>query len=248
MSEVSGRRVGMAQRNRGGQCPPYAPRRRRRRAGADRGRSYTSVASFYEAVASFYSVGRIAAAKRAQLAEMRPGDRVLYVGVGAGEDAVEAARLGAHLTCLDLSSAMLSRLEERLTRAGYAAEIVCGNAFDHHRPAYYDVVCANFLLNCLSEPAMRDLLAHLATLLRPGGKLFIADLALPQGGLPARTFQRCYARLANVIFWTLGLVTLHPIYDYRRHVAALGLHAVDARPFRLWRFGPIAYESLMIVR
>ncbi|MGH7139574.1 MAG: class I SAM-dependent methyltransferase, partial [Pirellulales bacterium] len=162
---------------------------RRRRASADRGRSYTTVASFYEGVANLYSGGLIAAAKRAQLPHVRSGDRVLYVGVGAGEDAIEAAHLAARLTCLDLSSVMLTRLEERLRRSGHAAEIVCGNAFDHHRPAYYDVICANFFLNCLSEPAMRDMLAHLATLLRPGGKLLIADLALPQGALFSRWFQ-----------------------------------------------------------
>ncbi|HEV3004253.1 MAG TPA: class I SAM-dependent methyltransferase [Pirellulales bacterium] len=179
---------------------------------------------------------------------MQPGDRVLYAGVGAGEDAVDAARLGARLTCLDLSSAMLTRLEARLNGAGHAAEVVCGNVFDHRRTGYYDVVCANFLLNCLSEAAMRDMVAHLATLVRPGGKLLIADLALPQGGLFSRCAQRAYSRVANVIFWALGLVPLHPIYDYRRHFANAGLKCADARSFRLLGFGPVAYESLTAIR
>jgi demethylmenaquinone methyltransferase/2-methoxy-6-polyprenyl-1,4-benzoquinol methylase len=225
-----------------------ASRRRGGRGRAERGRSYTSVASFYEAVANLYSCGQIAAAKRAQLREMRPGDRVLYAGVGAGEDAVDAARLGARLTCLDLSSAMLSRLEARLAGAGQSAEIVCSNAFQHHRPGYYDVVCANFFLNCLSEAAMHDMLAHLATLLRPGGKLLIADLALPQGRFFYRCLQRVYSRVANVIFWVIGLVPLHPIYDYRRHLATVGLKYADAQPFRLLGLGPIAYESLTALR
>jgi ubiquinone/menaquinone biosynthesis C-methylase UbiE len=220
--------------------------RRGRRRRADRGRSYTAVASFYETLAACYSGGQIAAAKRAQLAEMQPGDRVLYVGVGAGEDAVVAARLGAQLTCIDLSSAMLSRLEARL--GATQAEILCGNAFDHHRPGHYDVVTANFLLNCLSEPAMREMLAHLSTLLRPGGKLLIADLALPQGNVVARMTQRVYGRFANVIFRLLNLVTLHPIYDYRRSLAACHLQHVRSTSFRLFGFGPVAYETLTAVR
>jgi ubiquinone/menaquinone biosynthesis C-methylase UbiE len=207
--------------------------RRGRRRRADRGRSYTAVASFYETLAACYSGGQIAAAKRAQLAEMQPGDRVLYVGVGAGEDAVVAARLGAQLTCIDLSSAMLSRLEARL--GATQAEILCGNAFDHHRPGHYDVVTANFLLNCLSEPAMREMLAHLSTLLRPGNVV-------------ARMTQRVYGRFANVIFRLLNLVTLHPIYDYRRSLAACHLQHVRSTSFRLFGFGPVAYETLTAVR
>ncbi|HVA44762.1 MAG TPA: class I SAM-dependent methyltransferase [Pirellulales bacterium] len=223
-------------------------RRRTRKGHAERGRSYTRVAAFYEAVANVYSAGQIAAAKRAQLGAMRPGDRVLYVGVGAGEDAVEAARLGARLTCLDLSSAMLSRLEARLGGEGHSAEIVCGNAFDHHRPGHYDVVTANFVLNCLNGPSMRAMLAHLATQVRPGGKLLIADLALPQGNVISRRLQRAYSRLANVIFWAAGLVPLHPIYDYRRHLAECGLQLAGSEAFRLLSIGPIAYETLTAVR
>jgi demethylmenaquinone methyltransferase/2-methoxy-6-polyprenyl-1,4-benzoquinol methylase len=205
------------------------------------------VASIYETLAACYSGGQIAAAKRAQLAEMRPGDRVLYVGVGAGEDAAEAARLGVRLTCLDLSSAMLARLEARLG-PDTQAEIICGNAFNHDRAGYYDVVTANFLLNCLSEAAMHEMLAHLSTLLRPGGKLLIADLALPQGSFVARLAQRAYSRFANVVFRTLGLVSLHPIYDYRRSLAGCHLQCVRSASFRLFGFGPIAYETLTAVR
>ncbi|HWB11362.1 MAG TPA: methyltransferase domain-containing protein [Pirellulales bacterium] len=226
--------------------PRRIPSRRARGRHADRGRSYTAVASFYEGLAACYSGGQIAAAKRAQLAEMRPADRVLYVGVGAGEDAIEAARLGVQLTCLDLSSAMLARLEARL--GDTRAEIICGNAFDHHRPGYYDVVTANFFLNCLSEPCMREMLAHLSTLLRPGGKLLIADLAFPQGSFPARLAQRAYSRFANVSFRMLGLVSLHPIYDYRRALAACHFPHVHSTSFRLFGFGPIAYETLTAVR
>lgn len=219
-----------------------------RRSAFDRGRSYTRVASFYERLGHLYSGGQIAAAKRSQLWQMRPGDRVLYAGVGAGEDAAAAAQLGAAVTCLDLSSTMLAILDRRLAAAGQSAELICGNAFDHARPGYYDVICANFFLNCLNEPAMCEMLRHLATLLRPDGKLLVADLAIPQGGRLARCLQRGYSRAANVIFWSLGLAPLHANFDYRRHFAAAGLHCVNERLFRLCGVGPVAYASLTAVR
>jgi hypothetical protein len=82
---------------------------------------------------------------------------------------------------------------------------------------------------------------------RPGGKVLIADLALPQGGALSRCAQRAYSRAANVIFWALGLVPLHPIYDYRRHFADSGLEFANARSFRILGFGPVAYESLTAI-
>ena len=61
---------------------------------------YGEVASFYEELADLYSRGRIAASKRSQLVHLAPGDRVLYVGVGRGEDALEAARKGVRVTAV----------------------------------------------------------------------------------------------------------------------------------------------------
>ena len=52
---------------------------------------------------------------------------------------------------------------------------------EHDRQNHYDVVVVNFFLNVFSEKQMRDMLAYLVTLVRPGGKLLISDFATPAG-------------------------------------------------------------------
>ena len=56
---------------------------------------YGLVSGFYDELAAFYSRGRIGATKQSQLQYLKPADRVLYPGVGRGEDAIQAARGGA---------------------------------------------------------------------------------------------------------------------------------------------------------
>ena len=68
--------------------------------------SYAPLAFIYDELASFYSLGRIAQSKRAQLSAIEPGARVLYAGVGRGEDAILAARFGAQVT-FDISTEQL---------------------------------------------------------------------------------------------------------------------------------------------
>ena len=80
------------------------------------GCNYDRVSWNYDATISFFTGGQNLATRLAQLDEMRPGDRVLYVGVGSAEDAIEAARRGIDVTCLDLSSAMIEKARARFAR------------------------------------------------------------------------------------------------------------------------------------
>ena len=214
---------------------------------ADR-RGFDRAAWFYEPLARLHSGGQIAAAKASQVELMNPGDKVLYVGVGGGEDALLAARRGVALTAIDLSAGMLRRAEAKLAREGLSAELIRGDARGHDRPGRYDVVTANFFLNCFAEPDMVAMLRHLASLVRPGGRLMIADVAVPRGGLPSRAFQRLHYGTGLWLFWTLGLVPWHPIYDYRRHLREAGLRVEEVRSFRLFKVGPPCYWSIAAVR
>lgn len=207
--------------------------------------SYGSVAWCYEQIAALYSGGAIPAAKASQICELRSGDRVLYAGVGSGEDALLAARRGVRLTCLDVSDRMLARSERRLRREGFDAELYCESLFDHDRRAAYDVVAANFVLNLFPEALMRAALAQLATLLRPGGSLLIADFAPADGSGFGRLFARAYYRPVNLAAWGLRLCSLHPLYDYAPQLAPLGLGLVRRERFRVFGRGPAWFESLV---
>ena len=137
--------------------------------------SYDRVAWCYEWVANVYSFGGIAAVKASQIAALEPGQRVLYVGVGAGEDALLAAHHGVDLHSLDLSKVMLRRLAWRLERESLDAKLIEVDILEHTATTPYDVVVANFVLNVFSEVTLVEVLRHIACLLAPGGRLLIAD-------------------------------------------------------------------------
>jgi demethylmenaquinone methyltransferase/2-methoxy-6-polyprenyl-1,4-benzoquinol methylase len=209
---------------------------------------FDRTAWFYEPLARLYSLGRIEAAKASQLAFLNGGDRVLYVGVGAGEDAVLAARRDVELTCIDLSDRMLRRARSKVEHAGRTAEFIRGDVFDHDRKGYYDVVAANFFLNCFERGPMRRMLRHLASLVRPGGRLLIADVAVPSGPLVHRAIHRVYNGVGIALYWAMGLVPLHPIYDYRRYFDEAGLDCRSVQDFRVLPFGPVSFQAIEAVR
>lgn len=105
---------------------------------------YDRIAAYYEKLAWLYSAGQIPASKLVELQHLTQRDRVLYLGVGAGEDAIAAARKGCSTTCIDTSSRMLAMLDRRLVQEQLSAELVCGDVLEHTRFEAYDAVVANY--------------------------------------------------------------------------------------------------------
>jgi demethylphylloquinol methyltransferase len=205
-------------------------------------KSYNGVAWIYELLGNIYSGGRIYAAKASQTGEMRRGDEVLYAGVGPGEEAILAGKLGANVTCLDIAPKMLHQAATRFQAAGLQVCTICGDVMEHRLTQHYDIVVANFFLNVFTEEAMQSTLTHLATLVKPGGKLLIADFAAPNGGSFGRLLQATYWGVTNLFYYLLRLCAWHPIYDYPHYFEAAGLDCQSVRRFPLGRLGPRAIE------
>src|SRR3990172_4035060 len=93
------------------------------------GKSYDRMAWLYDAAAHLYSGGQIHALKTSQIGELQPGNRVLYAGVGGGEDAVLAAKNHVILTVLDSSPLMLEQAARKFRAAGAqkSIEIICSD-------------------------------------------------------------------------------------------------------------------------
>jgi SAM-dependent methyltransferase len=100
-------------------------------------------------------------------AAIRPGERVLDVGCGAGQTSIEAARAGGHVLGVDVSTRMLERARQR---AEGSVEFVLADAQTHpFEPASFDVVISRCGLMFFADPAAA--FANIRRALRPGGRL-----------------------------------------------------------------------------
>ncbi len=128
------------------------------------------------AIESFAGVGN-----PLSLGPLQPGDRVLDVGCGAGLDTLLAARQvgpSGQALGVDFLDEMIQKARKNAQVLGVAnAEFLRGEADRLPLPAAaVDVVISNGVLNlCLDKPGV---LAEFYRVLRPGGRLQLADILL----------------------------------------------------------------------
>lgn len=139
------------------------------------------------AVESFAGVGYPFAA-----GVIRISDTVLDIGSGSGTDALIASGLvgpGGRVLGLDLTEAMRTKLRAIAASAGAAnLEVVAGNAEAIPLPDdSVDVVTSNGVINLV--PDKPRAIREIARVLRPGGRLQLADIVvetLPSDACRAR--------------------------------------------------------------
>jgi len=209
--------------------------------------TFDRMAPFYERLVDLWSFGCIPRAKQAQLRHIEPGASVLYAGVGPGSDALAAAERGARVTAVDLSSKMLEAAAERFRRAGEEATFVHGDILEYRPPAPFDVVVANFLIDCFPADARPALLTALVGCLRSGGIVLVADTGLPRGSAVGRGFWHVYQGIAYATTTLQGLTSWLPKLDLRRLVEDAGGRVIEHGLLRPWRHGPVLFEHLAAV-
>ncbi|MGH8905571.1 MAG: class I SAM-dependent methyltransferase [Egibacteraceae bacterium] len=124
-----------------------------------------------------------AAGALVQATGIRPGQRVLDVAAGTGNVALQAARLGAVVTALDLTPRMLELGMARTEAEGMQVEWVEADAEDlPFADGSFDVVTSAF--GAIFAPRPDVVAAEAARVLRPGGLLGLA--VWPAEGYMAR--------------------------------------------------------------
>jgi SAM-dependent methyltransferase len=108
-----------------------------------------------------------------------PGERVLDVGAGDGNSAIEAARRGARVTAVDLTPAQLARARARCAEAGVQVDLSVADAQAlDFREASFDAVVS--VLGAIFAPDHNQAVAEMLRVVRPGGR--VALVAWSMGG------------------------------------------------------------------
>jgi len=148
---------------------------------ADVPKVYRSVAPIYDLWSTLTETK--ARERCLELADTQDGEKVLEVAVGTGSAFVEILRKNPHgwNTGIDLTMEMLSRARKKAGKLGvgnYSLEP--GDAYDLAYPdAEFDLILNNYMFDLLPEGDFPLILGGFYRVLRPGGRLVMANMTKP---------------------------------------------------------------------
>ena len=172
-----------------------------------------------EALASFAGVGH-----HLDLAALQPGQAVLDLGSGSGTDVFCAAVLvgeSGHVVGVDITDEQLAKAARLRDREGFS-QVQFVEAQIEELPfddASFDAVLSNGVINL--SPAKGRVFAEAARVLRPGGRVAIADIV---SGRPLKERTR-----RNVELWAACIAGAIPRRNYLEAIEAQGLHVREVR-------------------
>ena len=160
----------------------------------------------YDTFVDVFFVGRRRASFQALIAAagVQPGQRVLDVGCGTGYFAVLLARaVGPEglVVGIDPSPEMITYASRKAGRVRNC-QFRVGTAESLDLPAeHFDVVVSSLVLHHLPEDLRMPALREMRRVLRPGGKLLVAEAQIPRRGLGWRLLARIhgYDRMARMV-------------------------------------------------
>ncbi|MEJ7795230.1 MAG: class I SAM-dependent methyltransferase [Nocardioides sp.] len=122
------------------------------------------------------------------------GTRVLEIGTGWGELALRAARRGAHVHSVTLSTEQLELADQRVARAGFADQVeieLCDyRAIPTAHPGrQYDAVVSVEMIEAVGAEYWASYFQTIESVLAPGGKVGIQAITMPHDRMLATRGQ-----------------------------------------------------------
>jgi SAM-dependent methyltransferase len=136
--------------------------------------------------ASFATYMEAGAEEILQSWRIAPGQQLLDVGCGAGQSAIPAARNGLKVVGVDIAENLIEHANQRARSEGLDAQFHVGDAEDLPCESdSFDVVIT--MIGAMFAPRPERVVAEIARVLRPGGKLYMANWT--PYGMPGQMFK-----------------------------------------------------------
>jgi SAM-dependent methyltransferase len=115
-----------------------------------------------------------------------PGQRLLDIGCGSGQSAIPAAKRGFRVTGIDIAQNLIEHARDRAALEGVDARFDVGDAEDlPYADNSFDVAIT--MIGAMFAPRPDRVAAELARVIRPGGRLYMANWT--PTSMPAQMFK-----------------------------------------------------------
>ena len=170
---------------------------------------------------------------------VEPEMRVLDVGCGTGTLAVLVAKTGAHATGFDVSGGMLAVAAGKAEAQGLAEEVELHEmglaGLERFPRRCFDLVTATLVFSELSADEQQYALRHAHRVLRPGGRLALADEVRPRC-LWKRVLHGAIRMPVAVLTFVLTQTTTRAVEGLEDRVREAGFRIETAERSRLESF------------
>ena len=165
-----------------------------------------------------------------------PGKRVLDVGCGTGGVSLACAARGAHVVAIDSNAGMLEIARAKPVPRGQGGDIEwielgLAEVEDQFGEAHFDAIVSCLVFSELSPDERVYALDMARSRLVPGGRLVIADEALPSSR-PRRLWYRMRQFPLAMVTYLLTQTSTRPVERLAETIRLAGFERVEET--RLW--------------
>lgn len=176
------------------------------------------------------TLGRINKIKRTIADMVDAGQDILEIGSGTGVLAAMMSQRGGRVLGVDTSDKMLTFAREQAPDVEFlhmtAVEI------DRLAPRQFDLVVSTLCFSELTDPELSHTLTAIQTVLRPGGRLILADEVRPKGW--GRRILAGVVRLPlAALTFALTQNTTHALVNIKDRLSSAGYSVAEERRYLL---------------
>ena len=198
-----------------------------------------SASGRYDQGIRLLTLGALGPAYDRLVSTIEEGDLVLDVGCGTGALTLRAAERGAHVKGIDVNADMLAVAKDKVGEAPCSGQVKLeekGVAELEQEPSdTYDVFMSGLCFSELSEDELGFTFRQALRVLKPGGRLLVAD-EVPPANLGLRLIHRLVRFPLALLAYLISGQTTRPIESLQARIEEAGFVVESRRATSLGSF------------